>query len=117
MFSWILDISITVEWLSQILASKTIGLCEYVRGESIQCYMTEGRSPYPIFEPFYCVLRQDLKTLQCHRSEEMTEDLPGLVHLPVVRLDEGKRDFDRRWGYETLESIKENSIQHFTMCK
>ncbi|KAH3798369.1 hypothetical protein DPMN_151968 [Dreissena polymorpha] len=43
------------------------------------------------------------------------EDLPGLVRLPVIRLDEGKREFDRRWGYEALESIKENTLQHFTM--
>ena len=29
-----------------------------------------------------------------------------------VRIDGGKDEFDRRWGYLTLESIKENVIQH-----
>ncbi|XP_053381615.1 ras GTPase-activating protein nGAP-like isoform X5 [Mercenaria mercenaria] len=97
--------------------SKIIGWLNIwdVHGDSIQRHLTDGRVPQPKFEPFFCVLRQDLKTLQCHRSEEETEDFPGLVRLPVVRLDEGKRQFDRRWGYETLECIKENSIQHFSM--
>ena len=29
-----------------------------------------------------------------------------------IRLDGGKAEFDKRWGYETLESIKENAMQH-----
>ena len=29
-----------------------------------------------------------------------------------IRLDGGKAEFDKRWGYETLESIKENALQH-----
>lgn len=29
-----------------------------------------------------------------------------------MRLDGGKEEFDRRWGYETLQSIRENANQH-----
>ena len=31
----------------------------------------------------------------------------------AVRLDSGKSEFDKRWGYETLECIKENVLQQF----
>jgi len=30
--------------------------------------------------------------------------------LPRIRIDSGKDDFDKRWGYTALESIKENVL-------
>ena len=42
-----------------------------VEGENVQHYLTDGRKAVPVFEPFFCILRQDLKTFTCHRSEEV----------------------------------------------
>ncbi|XP_052790770.1 uncharacterized protein LOC128224771 [Mya arenaria] len=81
--------------------------------DELEQQLAYGQAPVPVFEPYFCVLRQDLKTFQCHKSEKSFEELPGLVRLPVVRLDDGKRQFDRRWGYETLQRIWENTVQHF----
>ena len=56
--------------------------------------------------------------LICRWSSELVllfqeaEEIPGLLRLPVFRLDEGEGQFHRRWGYETLEIIKENAEQH-----
>lgn len=38
--------------------------------------------------------------------------MPGLVVLRKKRLDDGKQEFDKRWGFETLKSIQENARQH-----
>ena len=32
----------------------------------------DGCEVVPAWQPFYCILRQDLKTLTCHRSEEVS---------------------------------------------
>ncbi|XP_069121628.1 ras GTPase-activating protein nGAP-like isoform X2 [Argopecten irradians] len=75
-----------------------------------------GSRPHIPWEPSFLVLRQDLKTLTCHRQEEGADDQPSLREVPTVRLDGSKREFDKRWGYEALESIKENAIQHENHC-
>ena len=55
--------------------------------------------------------------LRAYFTFQEAEEIPGLRRLPVYRLDEGKGQFRRRWGYETLEIIKENAIQHSSTCK
>lgn len=35
-------------------------------------------------------------------------DVPGLQDLMVVRMDHGKSEFDRRYGYDKLSSIQEH---------
>ncbi|XP_056010607.1 disabled homolog 2-interacting protein-like isoform X9 [Ostrea edulis] len=64
------------------------------------------------WEPSFCVLREDLKTLTFHNQEEGADDQPSLVVLRRKRLDDGKQEFDKRWGFETLRSIRENAKQH-----
>lgn len=101
-----------------------------------------GSTAPPIpWEPSFCVLREDVKTLTFHKQEEVTsaslcsknkqkfrvifldtllsfdvsqgaDELPGLVVLRKKRLDDGKQEFDKRWGFETLKSIQENARQH-----
>ncbi|XP_033727185.1 disabled homolog 2-interacting protein-like isoform X4 [Pecten maximus] len=77
---------------------------------------TDGSQPCIPWEPSFLVLRQDLKTLTCHKQEEGADDQPSLREVPSIRLDGSKREFDKRWGYEALESIKENAIQHENHC-
>lgn len=43
-------------------------------------------------------------------STQVSEGRSG--GLKRVRLDGSKAEFDRWWGYETLQSIKENVLQH-----
>uniref|UniRef100_A0A8W8L6M2 Uncharacterized protein n=1 Tax=Magallana gigas TaxID=29159 RepID=A0A8W8L6M2_MAGGI len=72
-----------------------------------------GTTAPPIpWEPSFCVLREDVKTLTFHKQEEGADELPGLVVLRKKRLDDGKQEFDKRWGFETLKSIQENARQH-----
>ena len=52
--------------------------------------------------------------LFCHVFQSF-DDMRSLVALPVLRLDEGKRQFDRRWGYEALDCILENTLHHFNI--
>lgn len=42
-----------------------------VEDADVDRYLTAGRHPEPVFKPFFCVLRQDLKTLQCCRTEQV----------------------------------------------
>ena len=44
-------------------------------------------------------------------AEEWTKTSPD-CDLQQLRIDGGKQEFNKRWGYETLESIKENSVHH-----
>ena len=52
--------------------------------------------------------------LFCHVFQSF-DDMRSLVALPVLHLDKGKRQFDRRWGYEALDCILENTLHHFNM--
>ncbi|XP_046331942.1 ras GTPase-activating protein nGAP-like isoform X6 [Haliotis rufescens] len=72
----------------------------------------DGHQPLPQWEPFFCVILQDIGSLTLHLREEFAEERSGFRPLRRIRLDGGKPEFDKRWGYETLESIKENAIQH-----
>lgn len=55
-----------------------------------------GSSP-AAWEPYFCVLLQDVQTLTAYRSEELSV---GDADLPRVRLDGGAQDFRHRWGIE-----------------
>ncbi|XP_013414527.1 uncharacterized protein LOC106176527 isoform X2 [Lingula anatina] len=69
-----------------------------------------GNIPAPKFEPAFCVLLQEQHNLTMHRTEKIAEERCPSSNVPVLRLDEGKAEFDLRWGYEALESIRENSL-------
>ncbi|XP_067661735.1 ras GTPase-activating protein nGAP-like isoform X2 [Haliotis asinina] len=72
----------------------------------------DGHQPLPQWEPYFSVILQDIGSLTLHKREEFAEERSGFRPLRRIRLDGGKPEFDKRWGYETLESIKENAIQH-----
>ncbi|XP_064615899.1 ras GTPase-activating protein nGAP-like isoform X3 [Liolophura sinensis] len=74
----------------------------------------DGVQPLPLWNPRFCVLLHDGSTFTCHPSEDVANmsDLSCSGDLETLRLDCGKEEFDKRWGYETLQSIKENAIQH-----
>ncbi|ELT88292.1 hypothetical protein CAPTEDRAFT_206549 [Capitella teleta] len=73
----------------------------------------EGKTPKPVWEPHFCVLSFLHKKLTHFRTEKAAEESQRSEEPPLkVRIDGGKDEFDRRWGYLTLESIKENVIQH-----
>ena len=40
-----------------------------------------------------------------------------LKQYTKVRIDGTKEQFDKRWGYEALECIKENVLQHSPLGK
>ncbi|ESO98890.1 hypothetical protein LOTGIDRAFT_158846 [Lottia gigantea] len=72
---------------------------------------SDGNQPTPNWEAKYMVLLTDISSLSCHDSEESANQIRYQTY-PRLRLDGGKEEFDKRWGYETLESIKENAFQH-----
>ncbi|XP_041369244.1 ras GTPase-activating protein nGAP-like isoform X3 [Gigantopelta aegis] len=72
----------------------------------------DGSQPLVMWERFFCVLLQDIGVLTCHRTEEFADERMRFKTLRRIRLDGSKIEFDKWWGYETLESIKENAYQH-----
>ncbi|XP_078324419.1 ras GTPase-activating protein nGAP-like isoform X8 [Crassostrea virginica] len=80
--------------------------------ETAKLWALGPSNPLVPWMPSFCVLREDLKTLTFHEQEEGADDSPGLVVLRKKRLDDGKQEFDKRWGFETLKSIQENAKHH-----
>ncbi|XP_050417640.1 ras GTPase-activating protein nGAP isoform X4 [Patella vulgata] len=71
----------------------------------------DGIQPSPVWEAKFVVLQTDICSLTSHNTEESANHM-RYQSYPRLRLDGGKEEFDKRWGYETLECIKENAIQH-----
>ncbi|KAK6167266.1 hypothetical protein SNE40_021339 [Patella caerulea] len=71
----------------------------------------DGIQPSPVWEAKFVVLQTDISSLTSHNTEESANHM-RYQSYPRLRLDGGKEEFDKRWGYETLECIKENAIQH-----
>ncbi|GAB1610932.1 hypothetical protein Ahia01_001380000, partial [Argonauta hians] len=70
----------------------------------------------PNWEPKFCVLLQNIKKFYHYSSEEQAKDV-GYKDLPRIRIDGGRDEFEKYWGYDTLESIKENTVQqHRRRC-
>ncbi|PVD22436.1 hypothetical protein C0Q70_18248 [Pomacea canaliculata] len=72
----------------------------------------DGHVPTITWDPCFCVLLEDMGKLTFHGSEEIAEERVCYKQRRRLRLDGGKEEFDKRWGYETLQSIRENALQH-----
>ncbi|XP_022254506.1 uncharacterized protein LOC111088496 [Limulus polyphemus] len=77
----------------------------------------------PRWEPFYCVLLQDVCTFTHYPTEEMSIGDRLFVDLPRVRLDGGRQAFRRRWGYEVsappplLEEDEDSDLSETTSLR
>ncbi|GAB6021953.1 hypothetical protein CHUAL_006114 [Chamberlinius hualienensis] len=78
-------------WLN--VSDSEINLAHYPR-------MWKEDPDLVFWEPYFCVLVQDDRTLTTYRSEEMSVGDHMLPELPRVRLDGGRQAFRSRWGYD-----------------
>lgn len=72
--------------------------------------LSESYPEFPDWQPRFCVLLQNIRKFYYYSTEEQAKDL-GHNDLPLVRLDGGKEAFIKYWGYDTLDTIKENAFQ------
>ncbi|XP_076436636.1 uncharacterized protein LOC143276119 isoform X3 [Babylonia areolata] len=70
----------------------------------------DGNVPVPDWEPSFCVLLEDMGKFTFHGSEEIAAERMGHKPRQRLRLDGGRAEFDKRWGYVTLASITETAL-------
>ncbi|XP_064648830.1 uncharacterized protein LOC135501040 [Lineus longissimus] len=77
----------------------------------------DGKRPVAIWEPHFCVIWQDDNSFTQYRTEKEADQYRSSTNLNHIRLDGGKQEFDQRWGYEPLESIKEQMLNYSPMLQ
>ncbi|KAL8596988.1 hypothetical protein ACOMHN_054719 [Nucella lapillus] len=55
---------------------------------------------FPEWEPSFCVLLQDMGKFTFYGSEQIAAERSCPIRRRKLRLDGGKTEFDRRWGYD-----------------
>ncbi|KAK6979421.1 hypothetical protein BgiMline_020402 [Biomphalaria glabrata] len=66
-----------------------------------------GRHPKPLWKPEFCVFRTGDCILNFSQTEQTDSDQNDQTQ--VSRLDGGREHFHKRWGYNLLDIITENT--------